>query len=131
MTKNELSSLPHATKDVPGSTGDIELKDVSTAVSSRNRVDNHSAQSSGYGQDSLEDDEFDGPSHELLRGSTISSIIKDDKESFNQFTLDEERNVVQKFDRHLILFLALLYMLSFLDRSSKWISQSFSRLMYI
>lgn len=34
------------------------------------------------------------------------------------YTAEEERAVVQKFDRRLVLFVALLYMLSFLDRSS-------------
>ena len=34
------------------------------------------------------------------------------------YTRDEERAVLRKFDKRLVLFLALLYMLSFLDRSS-------------
>lgn len=34
------------------------------------------------------------------------------------WTSDEERVVVKKFDRRLVLFLALLYLLSFLDRSN-------------
>ncbi len=38
--------------------------------------------------------------------------------SFQLYTPDEERNVMKKFDRRLVLFVALLYMLSFLDRSS-------------
>lgn len=36
-----------------------------------------------------------------------------------RYTPDEERAVVKKFDRKLVLFVALLYMLSFLDRSSE------------
>ena len=39
--------------------------------------------------------------------------------SFVQYTPEEERAVVRKLDRNLVLFIALLYMLSFLDRSSK------------
>ena len=39
--------------------------------------------------------------------------------SFRLYTPDEERAVVKKFDKKLVLFVALLYMLSFLDRSSK------------
>lgn len=39
--------------------------------------------------------------------------------SYQLYTPDEERAVVKKFDRKLVLFVALLYMLSFLDRSSK------------
>nr|CAF06076.1 related to nicotinamide mononucleotide permease [Neurospora crassa] len=35
-----------------------------------------------------------------------------------RYTPDEERAVVNKFDRKLVLFVALLYMLSFLDRSN-------------
>ncbi|KAH9904113.1 hypothetical protein F4778DRAFT_82313 [Xylariomycetidae sp. FL2044] len=38
--------------------------------------------------------------------------------SFQLYTPDEERAVVRKFDRRLVLFLSLCYMLSFLDRSS-------------
>lgn len=39
-------------------------------------------------------------------------------ENPTDYSLEEERVVVRKLDRHLVLFLALLYMLSFLDRSS-------------
>ena len=38
--------------------------------------------------------------------------------SFQLYTPDEERAVIRKFDRKLVLFVSLLYMLSFLDRSS-------------
>ncbi|KAL0933121.1 major facilitator superfamily transporter [Colletotrichum truncatum] len=38
--------------------------------------------------------------------------------SFQLYTPDEERAVVRKFDRRLVLFVALLFMLSFLDRSN-------------
>lgn len=38
--------------------------------------------------------------------------------SFMLYTPDEERSVIKAFDRRLVLFIALLYMLSFLDRSS-------------
>ena len=46
------------------------------------------------------------------RGS-ISTV-----QSYQLYTPDEERAVVRKFDRKLVVFVALLYMLSFLDRSS-------------
>jgi hypothetical protein len=39
-------------------------------------------------------------------------------QSYQLYTPDEEKAVVRKFDRRLVLFVALLYMLSFLDRSS-------------
>ncbi|KAG9247084.1 putative nicotinamide mononucleotide permease [Calycina marina] len=38
--------------------------------------------------------------------------------SFQLYTPDEEKAVVKKFDRKLVLFVAFLYMLSFLDRSN-------------
>ena len=40
------------------------------------------------------------------------------EQSFMLYTPDEERSVIKKFDRRLVMFIALLYMLSFLDRSS-------------
>lgn len=43
----------------------------------------------------------------------------DETRSFVSYTCDEERAVVKKLDRRLVLFVAFLYMLSFLDRSSK------------
>ncbi|KAK6596412.1 transporter C1683.12-like protein 3 [Botrytis cinerea] len=39
-------------------------------------------------------------------------------QSYQLYTPDEERTVVRKFDRKLVVFVALLYMLSFLDRSN-------------
>lgn len=41
--------------------------------------------------------------------------------SYELYTPDEELAVRSKFDRRLVVFVALLYMLSFLDRSSMWI----------
>lgn len=38
--------------------------------------------------------------------------------SFELYTPDEEKSLLRKLDTRLVLFLALLYMLSFLDRSS-------------
>ena len=63
--------------------------------------------------------------HGDLRNS--SSTLGDDlddpttqigKERFIPYTSDEERAVIKKLDRNLVLFVAFLYMLSFLDRSS-------------
>ena len=42
-------------------------------------------------------------------------------QSFMLYTPDEEKSVVRKFDCRLVLFVALLYMLSFLDRSSMFL----------
>ena len=42
-------------------------------------------------------------------------------QSFMLYTPDEEKSVISRFDCRLVLFVALLYMLSFLDRSSKFL----------
>jgi len=64
----------------------------------------------------------DGP-RDGRRGS-VSTI-----HSFQLYTPDEEAVVVRKFDRRLVLFVAMLYMLSFLDRSSKSNAQRFRSLL--
>ncbi|KAL8687599.1 MAG: hypothetical protein Q9218_006278 [Villophora microphyllina] len=60
----------------------------------------------------------EGGSHAVEKTSIDShgSEIRD--HASESFTLDEERAVVRKFDRHLVLSIALLYMLAFLDRSN-------------
>lgn len=56
---------------------------------------------------------FERSSH-ARRGSASTT------QSFQLYTPDESRAVVRKFDRRLVLFVALLYLLSFLDRSSRY-----------
>ena len=53
------------------------------------------------------------------RGGGGRAISASSVASFELYTPDEERAVVRKFDRRLVLFLSLCYMLSFLDRSSE------------
>lgn len=43
----------------------------------------------------------------------------DSVQSFELYTPDEDRSVLKNLDRRLVLFMALLYCLSFLDRSSE------------
>lgn len=47
------------------------------------------------------------------------------EQSFMLYTPDEEQSVVKKLDIRLVLFIALLYMLSFLDRSSTFVAFTF------
>jgi hypothetical protein len=47
-----------------------------------------------------------------------SDIGDEPTETYMLYTPDEEAAVIRAFDRRLVLFIALLYMLSFLDRSS-------------
>ena len=59
------------------------------------------------------EDEVKGSDFEKRRRASDSTV-----HSFMLYTPDEEKAVIKKFDRRLVLFVALLYMLSFLDRSS-------------
>jgi hypothetical protein len=43
----------------------------------------------------------------------------DSVQSYELYTPDEDRAVLKKLDRRLVSFMALLYCLSFLDRSSE------------
>lgn len=48
-----------------------------------------------------------------------------------KYTLDEEKEVVRIFDRRLVPFLALLYLLAFLDRSSTSSYPVFFQVVYV
>lgn len=61
--------------------------------------------------DETEEDDTEESVH--LRSRRRASV-----QSFELYTPDEEKAVVHKLDRRLVLFMALLYMLSFLDRSN-------------
>jgi hypothetical protein len=63
-----------------------------------------------------EDDDETSQKHATPDQSRLS--IPSTVASFQLYTPDEERAIVAKFDRKLVLFVAFLYMLSFLDRSS-------------
>ncbi|KAI0584198.1 UhpC Sugar phosphate permease [Pyrenophora tritici-repentis] len=56
--------------------------------------------------------EDEGLLHSIRRAS-IDSV-----QSYELYTPDEDRTVLRKLDRRLVAFMALLYMLSFLDRSN-------------
>lgn len=64
-----------------------------------------------------------GDSHSDMKGSNLGELTSrrpsaSTLQSFMLYTPYEERSVIKKFDRRLVMFVALLYMLSFLDRSS-------------
>jgi hypothetical protein len=62
----------------------------------------------------------DGQDEEPLRGTRRLSF--DSVQSYELYTPDEEKAVLRKLDRRLVGFMALLYCLSFLDRSSELFS---------
>lgn len=89
--------------------GDVELQDFS------------------HTQDALESDglpfdpEFEEWQSDAEKGTDFSRERRASAStvhSFMLYTPDEEKSVIRKFDKKLVLFVALLYMLSFLDRSS-------------
>lgn len=68
--------------------------------------------------DGYEEDEYDSEleyksRHRLRRQSSVGAGAG------VGYTAEEEKEIVKRLDKRLVLFLALLYMLSFLDRSSK------------
>ena len=76
-------------------------------------------------QDSLGIDERKSLNYEIenVKSGSLGRRRSDGTEqSFLLYTPDEEQSVIVKFDRRLVLFIALLYMLSFLDRSSRFIA---------
>ena len=79
--------------------GSIELQNLNA----------ESAFNSASGDLSLDDGSVSGQD---------SSTQLQEKNTFTLPTPEEEAAVLKKLDRHLVLFLALLYMLSFLDRSN-------------
>lgn len=56
--------------------------------------------------------------NEFMDGMSEEDIY--DESVRKEYSVEEERKVVRKFDLHLTLFMAVLYMLSFLDRSSEF-----------
>lgn len=62
-----------------------------------------------------DDDATDGAGKSELDSILVQGL---QRQGSLQYTLEEERLVLKKLDRHLVLFIAVLYMLGFLDRSS-------------
>ncbi|KAL6898204.1 major facilitator superfamily domain-containing protein [Trichoderma evansii] len=88
-------------------------------VSTGKRREDQYAIGGGHSSERLvEGDYVDaGPSTSAAAGRS-SRLSASSVESFQLYTPDEEKTVRRKFDRKLVLFVALLYMLSFLDRSN-------------
>ena len=85
--------------------GDFELEDVSPSWRQKlPRTASNSSLLSAPKSDENSDEHVDAHGTEDLK----------------IFTTDEEKAVVRKLDRRLVLFIAFLYMLSFLDRSSEY-----------
>ncbi|KAI1422414.1 major facilitator superfamily domain-containing protein [Xylaria sp. FL1777] len=74
----------------------------------------------GGGGDEDEDDDDEGAHMMSGRSRKGSQRRPSDSTvaSFQLYTPDEEKAVIRKFDRRLVIFLAFCYMLSFVDRSN-------------
>jgi Major Facilitator Superfamily len=86
---------------------DISASRIDGKVKLRRSYEND-GNSLSSADDSDNGNDFDEQIQRLRRVSTQSK----------NYTDEEEKRVIRKFDRRLVLFLALLYMLSFLDRSN-------------
>jgi hypothetical protein len=94
----------------------FEMKSFAKGAGERQGAASVPHHDESYSRDGSNDDGSEDEEHEALaRGRRLSDSTV---QSFQLYTPDEERAVLRKFDRRLVPFLALLYMLSFLDRSS-------------
>lgn len=85
--------------------------------------DFHVEKPTGAYDDDDDDDDDDGdeqPGYGFRSdaGTTRRRLSESTAASFQLYTPDEEQAIVRKFDRRLVLFLSVCYMLAFLDRSS-------------
>lgn len=115
-SSNSSSPNPRLTPD-SGTDSDFEMEEMGESYKMRRP---RAERSTGGDRDDEDDEEEEEGEDEAekygrrrRRATSISTV-----QSFQLYTPDEERAVVRKFDRKLVLFVALLYMLSFLDRSS-------------
>lgn len=95
----------------PGSASSFRRDDDSFELRKTRKSDDGHFDREGYNpEDSSSEDEWEKEHIGPMR--RVGTESKD-------FTDEEERVIIKKFDRKLVLFMALLYMLSFLDRSSR------------
>ena len=106
------TSNPHLTPDLDSDDSDLEIDELGgESIKLQRRVKDEEKRGE-LDEESDNDDEV-GYRDSGRRRASVSTV-----QSYQLYTPDEERAVVKKFDRRLVLFVALLYMLSFLDRSS-------------
>ena len=119
-TLSSTSRTPAPTQATPES--DAEDSDVESVAALRGgegstelrKLRNSSEERSQHGNGDHEDSSSDDES-EKEHARPVRRVGSRSKE----YTDEEEKAIVRKFDRRLTLFIALLYMLSFLDRSSQ------------
>lgn len=102
-----------------------ELEQLQQA-SSRRTEEGHSTAGAEESNDDKDEDSDDEKGQDSEDDEATSALRKEGKrhrrtssvQSFELYTPDEERRVRRKLHTHLVLFVCLLYLLSFLDRSN-------------
>ena len=119
-TSSNMTAAENTTSGTPSAHSRIRISDTADGHPSLSSATERSDRSLELRRHRREDldkedaeidsqDNFDIDKNELRRAGTLSK----------EFTDQEEIAVIKKLDRRLVLFLGFLYMLSFLDRSSK------------
>ncbi|KAI7376717.1 MFS general substrate transporter, partial [Hortaea werneckii] len=112
------SSSAHvgATRYTPeGGSDDDELEDLEDSQGYElKRLNKSGSKKGSTAEDTIGDDDHDGAEDEVPATRRRTASVA----SFELYTPDEEHRVRRKLDTHLVLFVAMLYMMSFLDRSN-------------
>lgn len=112
----DSSSLSNArlTPDGDSDDSDLEMSELGESYKMQRRNNDPEKVFDAEDGEEDEDEDYEDSGRRRRRRASMSTV-----QSYQLYTPDEEKAVVRKFDRKLVLFVALLYMLSFLDRSSK------------
>ncbi|KAH8808922.1 major facilitator superfamily domain-containing protein [Xylogone sp. PMI_703] len=116
------SSSPTDERLTPGSDTEsddgfaLELDELGESHKLTHQREEGRGESAGKTTDS--DDEIGAEVDEFHNRRRRRRGISLSEKNYQLYTPEEERAVVRKFDRKLVVFVALLYMLSFLDRSN-------------
>lgn len=87
---------------------DIETDGTNIKMRTRSKDSEKASSQSHY-----DEPDEEGYHERMHRRASVSTV-----QSYQLYTPDEERAVVRKFDKKLVFFVCILYMCSFLDRSS-------------
>jgi len=111
--QSSSTSNARLTPDSDSDDSDLEMDEIGESFKLQHRT-NDAEKGGDVDYEEEDGDEYQDTDHRAGRRRASVSTVQ----SYQLYTPDEERAVVGKFDRKLVLFVALLYMLSFLDRSS-------------
>ena len=115
------SDVPLASGSEIGSPISSQKHENSPRIDAQNSLQNQTLLRSAIedGRSSLSCDEDKMAAEESDEDGKYNGTMSRMTSLSKTYTVEEEKAIVRKFDRRLVLFMALLYMLSFLDRSSQ------------